>query len=1370
MKSGIATFAAVLSLWLSAVAHAVVLNPTADSHVRDGSSANTNFGTAAVLEVRTASGQNRDAYLKFDLTGMSGITDVKLRINAALSGNGSVATSAYSVPTTTWTETGITWNNRPALGSQLSTATVSGTSNAWYELDVTAYVQSEVAAGRPVISLGLHAASSNRIVNVKSRESATNKPELVVTVTSGNTPTPTPTPTPTNTPTPTPTPTSTPVGNTPPTVDITSPVDGATFPQPANITINATAADSDGTVTKVEFFQGATKIGEDSTAPYSLAWSDVLAAAYSLTARATDNGSAVTTSTAVGVTVTEGGPTNVSGAISANTTWTLSASPYVVTANVSVGGASSPVLTIEPGVAVKFNSGTTLIVGYGGSPGGLQAVGISSRQITFTANTASPTAGFWKGIQLYSGTTSTSRIAYAIVSYAGEPGGYRGGIAVENCSPTIENTTVQTNSYAGITLRVGGSPVVRNSTITGNSGDGIIASEGSSPTLDTLTVTNNSAFPVSTHAKVTFASISGLTLTGNGTNAVALWQGDYQYVDVNTTWKNPGVPYVVTHDVDLRKTGSITPILTIEPGTTLKFNSGRTLFVGLGSPADLQAVGTAAQPITFTANTGSPTPGFWKGIQFNSGTTSTSRIAYAIVSYAGVTSNTGGIHVAGASGASPILDHVRFISNAYAGLSLNVASPIVQSSDFTSNTAGLVNQTPTTIADARLNWWNAPTGPSGSGGGTGQSISSGVRFDPWLTAPGSAPQFFNAFFLGNSIFNPTQGIHATFNFSSSLTGNWRVIVYNSENVLLRTLTGSGVSGAPNWDGKNEAGVAQPDGSYRYELESTTAASESAAPLRGYAVLDSTRQLAIGSPAIAPAFFSPNADTIQDSTTVTASSNFDGATWTLNVKNSGGATVRSATGPAIASISYSWDGKNSSGVVQPDGAYTLELVLVDGNATVSANLFVTLDVTFPTAVVTYPGGSEFLSNVYQSGQTDLPVTGTSSDTNLNNWTLDYGAGAAPATWTTVTTGTLPVVNSTLASWSTLAIANGLYTLRLRVWDKAGNLSAQSRNPSIGNFSVSQSTLSFNSGSGGTVTYTSVVPFTLTETLVVKDSEGQIVRTLVSAAQRATGSFADAWNGRDGAGNLLPDGPYFYSATITDGTYSLAWDLSNQYLNDMNFVAPNDNETYNFEPFHNGLLPIPSFPGGLGPGRAWVLFSTTFSAEIQNGTATPEMCGIPGNFCQPAGEYQPPGRTFTPWAGVDPSGVFRTDILGLATIVNRATFPRNAVVSFGTRPTLISLVVAPTYYRPPVVQQAVSFFLTSYQSQPVTVRLTVTNLASRSVLRTKTVTGVVPGMASISWDGRADNGMWVAAGRYSLDLLVTDAIGNSANAQTLTVVDY
>ena len=56
------------------------------------------------------------------------------------------------------------------------------------------------------------------------------------------------------------------------------------------------AADSDGTIAKVEFYQGATKLVEDTTAPYGYTWSSVAAGTYSLTVKATDNGGAATTS------------------------------------------------------------------------------------------------------------------------------------------------------------------------------------------------------------------------------------------------------------------------------------------------------------------------------------------------------------------------------------------------------------------------------------------------------------------------------------------------------------------------------------------------------------------------------------------------------------------------------------------------------------------------------------------------------------------------------------------------------------------------------------------------------------------------------------------------------------------------------------------------------------------------------------------------------------------------------------------------------------------------------------------------------------------------------------------------------------------
>jgi N-acetylneuraminic acid mutarotase len=98
-------------------------------------------------------------------------------------------------------------------------------------------------------------------------------------------------------------------GNSAPTVSITAPANGATFTAPATINIGATAADSDGSIAKVEFLQGTTKLGEDLTAPYTYSWSSVAAGTYSLTAKATDNLGLSKTSAAVSITVSSNLPT-----------------------------------------------------------------------------------------------------------------------------------------------------------------------------------------------------------------------------------------------------------------------------------------------------------------------------------------------------------------------------------------------------------------------------------------------------------------------------------------------------------------------------------------------------------------------------------------------------------------------------------------------------------------------------------------------------------------------------------------------------------------------------------------------------------------------------------------------------------------------------------------------------------------------------------------------------------------------------------------------------------------------------------------------------------------------------------------------------
>jgi chitinase len=71
------------------------------------------------------------------------------------------------------------------------------------------------------------------------------------------------------------------------------------------MSLAANATDADGTVTRVEFFNGTTKLGEDTTAPFAITWNVGAAGTYTITARATDNAGATTTGSPVTVTVTK---------------------------------------------------------------------------------------------------------------------------------------------------------------------------------------------------------------------------------------------------------------------------------------------------------------------------------------------------------------------------------------------------------------------------------------------------------------------------------------------------------------------------------------------------------------------------------------------------------------------------------------------------------------------------------------------------------------------------------------------------------------------------------------------------------------------------------------------------------------------------------------------------------------------------------------------------------------------------------------------------------------------------------------------------------------------------------------------------------
>jgi hypothetical protein len=100
-------------------------------------------------------------------------------------------------------------------------------------------------------------------------------------------------------------------GNVPPTVTLTNPANGTSVAAPATVVVSANAGDSDGSVSRVDFYAGATLVGSDATAPYSVTWSDVAAGSYVLTAVAVDNAGASTTSSPATLTVTASGGATV---------------------------------------------------------------------------------------------------------------------------------------------------------------------------------------------------------------------------------------------------------------------------------------------------------------------------------------------------------------------------------------------------------------------------------------------------------------------------------------------------------------------------------------------------------------------------------------------------------------------------------------------------------------------------------------------------------------------------------------------------------------------------------------------------------------------------------------------------------------------------------------------------------------------------------------------------------------------------------------------------------------------------------------------------------------------------------------------------
>jgi spore germination protein YaaH/flagellar hook assembly protein FlgD len=347
----------------------------------------------------------------------------------------------------------------------------------------------------------------------------------------------------------------------------------------------------------------------------------------------------------------------------------------------------------------------------------------------------------------------------------------------------------------------------------------------------------------------------------------------------------------------------------------------------------------------------------------------------------------------------------------------------------------------------------------------------------------------------------------------------------------------------DWDG-HVGGVALPDGRYLVQLVGRAGSAtygwpaadlaDPAIATDGLAVTIDTVRPALSSLAASAANISPNADGTRDVATLTASTDATAA-WTLRIGAAGGAVLRGWDGAGPA-LSASWDGRDAAGGIVQDGTYTVTATATDaaGNAA-SVSRVIGVDTVAPSGALAVSVPARFAG---ATPRTFTPNGDGEADTATLGWTLGEPAS-----------GTLSVRSSTRTVWSRpiplgvggavtwdgrdtagVSVASGTYALVASVADAAGNRTTLRSTVTVNRTAgfLRWSPTSWYPQDGDALAASSRLSFRLTRsaytTLRIYDAAGTIVRHVWSSRFSYAGTRSWTWNGRDDAGQVLPQGTY------------------------------------------------------------------------------------------------------------------------------------------------------------------------------------------------------------------------------------------------------
>jgi flagellar hook assembly protein FlgD/flagellar motor protein MotB len=373
--------------------------------------------------------------------------------------------------------------------------------------------------------------------------------------------------------------------------------------------------------------------------------------------------------------------------------------------------------------------------------------------------------------------------------------------------------------------------------------------------------------------------------------------------------------------------------------------------------------------------------------------------------------------------------------------------------------------------------------------------------------------------------------------SGSTEDLWEAGIYDTAGTKVKGFTMTNESPAPvTWDGTDDQGHFVMDGVYSYRISATDKAlnSESASIEN---IIVSTIQPTVDL-TINNAYFSPNGDGVKDTLTFNTSVPIkEGVTgWSIAVRNSSGVIQRTLSGVAPVPATVEFNGRGNSGAVLSEGTYDAELAVNYRNGYVSTDIspIFTLDTTAPRATVRIEYNAFSPNN--DGKQDELPLTQEGSPEIT--WVGEVRRGGRTAaneqpvrTIRFTGTPTGQIFWDGLTDTGALA-SDGEYTYRLSSTDPAGN----SGSSNTVNFTLSTADTpillstdlrAFSPNNDRNKDTIAIIP-QLQVSQGVSGWKLDVLNNASTVVQTFNGQSAVpasvTWNGKDSAGNTVPDGNY------------------------------------------------------------------------------------------------------------------------------------------------------------------------------------------------------------------------------------------------------